>query len=112
MYRGALPQLGGEVFLTDSGLETDLIFHGGFELPEFAAFVLLDDEAGTAALDAYFRGHADIAAEHGCGVILEAPTWRARRERGAPTGDPAARLPPGQRPRTDPLTPVRGDSAG
>ena len=49
MYRNALPQVSGEVFLTDSGLETDLIFHGGFELPEFAAFVLVDDARGTAA---------------------------------------------------------------
>ena len=43
MYRSTLPQLGGEVFLTDSGLETDLIFHQGFDLPQFAAFVLLGD---------------------------------------------------------------------
>ena len=77
MYRTALPQLSDEVFLTDSGLETDLIFHGGFDLPEFAAFVLIDDTRGTAALEAYFRRHADIAAQHGCGVILEAPTWRS-----------------------------------
>jgi hypothetical protein len=55
VYRTALPQLSDEVFLTDSGLETDLIFHGGFDLPEFAAFVLVDDARGTAALDAYFR---------------------------------------------------------
>jgi S-methylmethionine-dependent homocysteine/selenocysteine methylase len=92
MYRDALPQLGDEVFLTDSGLETDLIFHGGFELPEFAAFILLGDPAGTAALEAYFRAHCDIAAEHGCGVILEAPTWRASQDWGALTGHPATEL--------------------
>jgi homocysteine S-methyltransferase len=77
LYRNALPQLGGEVFLTDSGLETDLIFNEGFDLPEFASFVLVDDTRGTAALEAYFRRHVDIAVQHGCGVILEAPTWRA-----------------------------------
>jgi homocysteine S-methyltransferase len=49
MYRNALPQLSGEVFLTDSGIETDLIFNSGFELPEFAAFVLVDDDRGRAA---------------------------------------------------------------
>jgi hypothetical protein len=47
VYRTALPQLSGEVFLTDSGLETDLIFNGGFDLPEFASFVLVDDARGT-----------------------------------------------------------------
>ncbi len=44
VYRNALPQLSGEVFLTDSGLETDLILNEGFDLPEFASFVLVDDE--------------------------------------------------------------------
>lgn len=92
MHRNALPQLSGEVFLTDSGLETDLIFNEGFELPEFASFVLVDDAQGTAALKAYFRRHVDIAVQHGCGVILEAPTWRASRDWGSRIGYPAAEL--------------------
>jgi hypothetical protein len=70
VYRNALPQLSGAVFLTDSGIETDLIFNSGFDLPEFASFVLVDDPHGTAALDAYFRRHVDIAVQHSCGVIL------------------------------------------
>jgi homocysteine S-methyltransferase len=92
VYRTALPQLSGEVFLTDSGLETDLIFNRGFSLPEFAAFVLIDDARGTATLDAYFRRHVDIAVQHGCGVILEAPTWRASRDWGSQIGYPPAEL--------------------
>jgi len=79
VYRTALPQLNGEVFLSDSGLETDLVFNKGFDLPEFASFVLVDDARGTAALEAYFRRHVDIAVQHGCGVILE-------RRRGGPAG--------------------------
>jgi homocysteine S-methyltransferase len=86
VYRDALPQLSGAIFLTDSGLETDLIFNQGFDLPEFAAFVLIDDARGAAALEAYFRRHADIAVRHGCGVILEAPTWRASRDWAPPAG--------------------------
>ena len=103
MYRTALPQLNGEVFLTDSGLETDLTFNGGFDLPEFAAFVLVDDTRGLAALEAYYRRHVDIAVQHGCGVILEAPTWRASRDWGARIGYPAAEL---RR-----VKPIRGRSA-
>ena len=38
-----LAQLSGDVFLTDGGIETDLIFHRGFDIPEFASFVLHDD---------------------------------------------------------------------
>ena len=36
-----LPQLSGELFLTDGGIETTLIFHDGLELSHFAAFDLL-----------------------------------------------------------------------
>lgn len=38
------------LWLADGGIETDLIFHHGRTLPEFAAFVLLDEPAGVAAL--------------------------------------------------------------
>jgi hypothetical protein len=41
-----LPQLESRRFLTDSGLETTLIFIDGFELPQFAAFVLLETSDG------------------------------------------------------------------
>jgi len=34
-YRTVLAQLGGELFLTDGGLETIRIYHQGWELPDF-----------------------------------------------------------------------------
>ena len=37
-------------FLTDGGFETWLFFQQGFEAPEFAAIVLLDDPAAQAAM--------------------------------------------------------------
>ena len=61
LYRDALPQLSPEVFLTDSGLETELIYNQGVELQQFAAFPLLDDAAGVRRLRSYFAGHAAIA---------------------------------------------------
>jgi S-methylmethionine-dependent homocysteine/selenocysteine methylase len=64
-------------FVTDGGLETDLLFHHGFDLPEFAAFPLLQDGAGRAALDAYYDQYAAIARAAGQGLLLETPTWRA-----------------------------------
>ena len=80
-YRRGLPQLAGDrLFVTDGGLETVLIFHRGIELPEFAAFDLLKDEAGAAAIRAYYQPYIEIAREHGAGFILEAPTWRASRD--------------------------------
>ena len=93
--RGELPQLGELLFLTDGGLETDLIFNRGIDLPLFAAFDLLSGEAGTAALRAYYEPYVALAAEVGAGFVAETPTWRARprgRARGAapPSAPPRA----------------------
>jgi S-methylmethionine-dependent homocysteine/selenocysteine methylase len=80
-YRERLPQLDGDaILLTDSGLETDLIFHEGFELPLFAAFVLLDEEKGAEALRNYYLRHIEVAHEAKTGFLFEAPTWRANIE--------------------------------
>ena len=76
-YRDHLPQLDGDLFVTDGGIETTLIFHDGFDLPLFAAFGLLKDDEGTDALRRYFEPYAEIAASSGTGFILESPTWRA-----------------------------------
>lgn len=81
-----LPQLCDRLFLTDGGIETTLVFHDGFDLPHFAAFVLLDDVAGTAALRHYYRRHAMIARDAGLGFVLESPTWRASPDWGAALG--------------------------
>ena len=77
MTRGRLPQLDGGVFLTDGGIETTLIFHQGLELPAFAAFPLLETDEGTEELRRYYRPYAELAREHGVGLVLESPTWRA-----------------------------------
>ena len=88
-----LPQLdSGAPFITDGGLETSLIFRQGIELPEFAAFTLLDDEAGRDALRAYFRPYLALARERGVGIVLDTPTWRANPDWGAQLGYDAAAL--------------------
>jgi homocysteine S-methyltransferase len=85
-YRNALPQLTGDLFLTDGGIETTLIFHEGLALPDFAAFDLLRSPEGEAALDKYFRTYAEIAKRFGIGLILESATWRANADWGTRLG--------------------------
>ena len=85
-YRKRLPQLDGGPFLTDGGLETTLIFHEGWDLPCFAAFVLLDSDRGWKALRDYFRRYIPMAIEAGAGFILESPTWRANPDWGKKVG--------------------------
>jgi S-methylmethionine-dependent homocysteine/selenocysteine methylase len=81
-----LPQLAGRPVVTDGGLETDLIYHHGVELPDFAAFVLLDDDRGRKLLVDYYTAYVDIARRAGAAVQLETPTWRASSDWGARLG--------------------------
>ncbi|MGY3127062.1 homocysteine S-methyltransferase [Agrococcus sp. UYP33] len=74
-------------FVTDGGLETDLIFRHGIDLPHFAAYPLLRSEQGRATLAAYFGEYAAIAAAVGAGLVLETATWRANPDWGARLGD-------------------------
>jgi S-methylmethionine-dependent homocysteine/selenocysteine methylase len=76
-YRDALPQLSGDLFLADAGLETDLIFNHGIEMREFAAHTVLPDPEGRAALIRYYEGFLRLAGEMKTGFILDSVTWRA-----------------------------------
>jgi homocysteine S-methyltransferase len=84
--------LSDQIFLTDSGLETDLIFHRGIDLLSFAAFPLLDDPDGRPMLAQYYRDHAAVAAAYDVGFMYETPTWRASADWGAQLGYDAAAL--------------------
>lgn len=85
-YRAALPQLADALFLTDSGIETDLIFNGGWDLPEFAAFVLLDDPAGYAALRDYFLRHVVVADSFERGADTRGADVASQPSLGHPAG--------------------------
>jgi S-methylmethionine-dependent homocysteine/selenocysteine methylase len=85
-YRGALPQLGDDFFMTDGGLETTLIFLEGQDLPHFAAFLLLETPEGEGALRKYFRTYAELARRFDTGLVLETATWRANPDWGQALG--------------------------
>ena len=73
-------------YVSDGGLETDLIFHRGVDLPEFASFPLVEDDAGRSLLRDYYDGYAAVARRAGAGLTLESPTWRANPDWGARVG--------------------------
>jgi homocysteine S-methyltransferase len=91
--RQPLPQtLGDGLFVTDGGLETELVFHDGMELPCFAAFPLLATPDGRARLRRYYDGYLAIAREHGAGFVMETPTWRANPDWAEQLGYTPAQL--------------------
>lgn len=73
-------------WVTDGGLETDLIFHQGLELPEFAAFPLVERQSTAQLLLDYYAQYAAIAGRVGAGLVLETPTWRANPDWAALLG--------------------------
>lgn len=85
-HRNALPQLAGEFFMTDGGIETTLIFLEGQELPHFAAFDLFKTPEGEGVLRKYFLTYAALAKRFNTGLILETATWRANPDWGKTLG--------------------------
>ena len=85
-------KMGDELFLTDGGLETVMVFHFGFELPQFASFTMLDDEAGQALLGTYYNDFLDEAAKQRAGFVLDTATWRASAGWGQVMGLEAAQI--------------------
>ncbi|HUF40714.1 MAG TPA: homocysteine S-methyltransferase family protein [Verrucomicrobiae bacterium] len=85
-YRNALPQLSGDFFMTDGGIETTLIFLDGQDLPHFAAFHLLKTPEGENVLRKYFRTYGELAKKFNAGLILEAATWRSSPDWGEKLG--------------------------
>lgn len=76
-YRNSLPQMSGDFFLTDGGLETTLVFLHGIDLPHFSAIDMMRTPEGIETLREYYRQYAEIARDAGAGFIFESPTWRS-----------------------------------
>ena len=89
---GNLSWLSAGTYVSDGGLETDLIFNRGIDLPEFASFPLVEDDRGRDLLRDYYDGYAAVARKAGAGLTLESPTWRANPDWGARVGYDAAAL--------------------
>lgn len=85
-YRFNLPQLGDKTFLTDSGLETTLMFHDKIDLPHMASITLHTTAEGEQRLWDYMVRHIEIARARGAGFVLESASWRASPDWGAKLG--------------------------
>lgn len=108
-YPQGLPQLSNQLFLTDGGIETTLIFYEGHNLPYFAAYDLLKQPFGTESLRKYFCTYAQLAYLYGVGFVLESPTWRASADWGEKLGDSAEDLAALNRKSIELLHEIRGE---
>ena len=73
---------GDTLFLTEGGIETELMYKWGFELPHFAAFPLLDDPDAVTVMRDMYRRSLDVMASHGMGAMLTGLDYRASPDWG------------------------------
>lgn len=82
-----LPAMGsGEFFLTEGGVETEIMFRHGFDLPEFAMFPLLENPKAVSMMRNMFRAQLDVAAEYGLSFLLTGLDYRASPDWGTKLG--------------------------
>jgi len=81
-----LPHQTDDIFLTDGGTETWLMYKRGFELPEFSAFHLLSEKNSADALREYYAAFAEVAVKLGTPFIFDSLTYRASRDWGTLLG--------------------------
>jgi S-methylmethionine-dependent homocysteine/selenocysteine methylase len=76
----------GTLYLTEGGIETEIMYKWGFELPHFAMFPLLDNPVAVAAMQGMYRRFLDVAARHQTSVLMGGLDYRASPDWGALLG--------------------------
>jgi len=80
------PRRDGLMYLTEGGIETEVLYRWGFELPEFAMFPLLDDPGAVEAVEGMWRRYLEVAERHGMGALMSGLDYRASPDWGAKLG--------------------------
>ena len=80
------PRLDNKFYLTEAGVETEVMYKWGLELPEFAMFPLLDDPEADEVIRNMYRRYFEVAAEHQTGLLLNGHDYRASPDWAAKLG--------------------------
>jgi homocysteine S-methyltransferase len=67
-------------------MDTEILFRDGIDLPGFASYPLLSNPEHKNLIRNYYCNLADLARDQNVGLILDAVTWVANRDRGAELG--------------------------
>lgn len=87
-----IPKLSGNRFyITEGGVETEIMYKHGFDFPHFCAFELLKNPAAMKALDLMYRDYFNVVASHNAAALLGGLDYRASPDWGrllgySPTG--------------------------
>lgn len=76
----------GLTWLTEGGIETEIMYKWGYDLPHFAMFPLLGNPAAAETIRGMYRRYLDVAARHGMAALIGGFDYRASRDWGALLG--------------------------
>lgn len=76
----------GTQYLTEGGIETEIMYKWGHELPEFAMYPLLDNPKAMDDMRTMYRGYLDAAATHNMNALMGGLDYRASPDWGSKLG--------------------------
>jgi S-methylmethionine-dependent homocysteine/selenocysteine methylase len=79
-------QLPQRYYITEGGIETEIMYKWGFEMPHFAMFPLLDNPKAAEAIRGMYRRYLDVVAKHNHCALLGGFDYRASPDWGALLG--------------------------
>lgn len=85
-YRHNLPQLSSDIFMTDGGVLTTMIFKERTNTPYHSVFPLLYTDEGYQILLRYNTTYAALARKYEVGLVLESDSWHANSDWGEKLG--------------------------
>ena len=76
----------GTLYLTEGGVETEIMYKFGYELPEFAMFTLLENPQAVGDMRGMFERYLDTVAEHDYAALMGGIDYRASSDWGTKLG--------------------------
>jgi S-methylmethionine-dependent homocysteine/selenocysteine methylase len=70
------------IFLTEGGIETEILYKWGYELPQFAMYPLLDNPGAMSAMRGMYRRYLDVVSAHGLSALMGGLDYRASPDWG------------------------------
>ena len=76
----------GLYYLTEGGVETEILYKWGYELPHFAMFPLLERADARSVIRDMYKRYLDVTARYGLAALMGGFDYRASPDWGAKLG--------------------------
>ncbi len=76
----------GVFYITEGGIETEIMYKWGFDMPHFAMFPLLENPASAKIIREMYQRYLDVVAKYGHNALIGGFDYRASPDWGAKLG--------------------------